>query len=81
MINVQVRVTKRNEDDKNALDRALKRLKSKLDNEGVMDTVRAKRQFENPKQKRERKARLAAIKQKKKKQALLSKNTHSSNEI
>lgn len=67
MINAQVKVIKRNEEDKGALDRALKRLKSRLDVEGVLDTVRAKRRFETPKQKRERKIKVAALKRKKQK--------------
>jgi small subunit ribosomal protein S21 len=74
MINVQVKVTKRGEDDKGALDRALKRLKSKLDNEGVLDTVRAKRRFETPKQRKERKLRTAILKNKRKKQQISNKN-------
>lgn len=57
MINVEVRVFKRGKDQKVALDQALQRLKNKLLTEGVIDTVRAKRAFETPKQKRERKLR------------------------
>ena len=53
MINAQVQVRQ----GEGELDRALKRLKGKLDNEGVMDTVRAKRGFETPKERRERKLR------------------------
>lgn len=53
MINAQVQVRQ----GEGELDRALKRLKAKLDNEGVMDTVRAKRAFETPKLRRERKLR------------------------
>lgn len=56
MINVEVRIPKRG-DAKLALDKALQRLKTKLMVEGVMDTVRAKRAFETPKEKRERKLR------------------------
>jgi len=56
MINAEVRLPKRG-DAKLALDRALQRLKNKLTIEGVMDTVRAKRAFETPKEKRERKLR------------------------
>jgi len=56
MINVEVKIFKKG-DQKLALDKALQRLKTKLTNEGVMDTVRAKRAFETPKEKRERKLR------------------------
>jgi ribosomal protein S21 len=66
MINVEVKIFKKG-DQKLALDKALQRLKTKLTNEGVMDTVRAKRAFETPKEKRERKLRnrLKLIKSKK----------------
>lgn len=39
------------------IDKALKRLKSKLDAEGIMDEVRRLRAFETPVQKTRRKAR------------------------
>jgi small subunit ribosomal protein S21 len=42
------------------IDRALKRLKSKLDQEGIMDEVRRLRAFETPTQKSRRKAKLSA---------------------
>ncbi len=42
------------------IDRALKRLKNKLDAEGVMDEVRRLRAFETPTQKTKRKARATA---------------------
>lgn len=51
-------------DQKIELDKALKRLKGKIDAEGILDTVRAKRAFETPKQRRERKQRLIAKKAK-----------------
>jgi small subunit ribosomal protein S21 len=54
MINAQVRIP-RSKDPKVALDRALQRLKMKLSIEGVIEQVKSKRAFENPKQKRERK--------------------------
>lgn len=57
MINAEVRIFKKGKDDKIALDRSLQRLKAKLMAEGVMDTVRAKRAFETPKERRERKLR------------------------
>jgi small subunit ribosomal protein S21 len=44
------------------IDRALKRLKNKLDAEGIMDEVRRLRAFETPTQKTRRKARAAAKK-------------------
>jgi small subunit ribosomal protein S21 len=66
MINIEVKVLKRG-DSKLSLDRALQRLKTKLMTEGIMDTVRAKRAFETPKEKKERKLRnkLKQIKNKK----------------
>ena len=39
------------------IDRALKRLKSKLDAEGIMDEVRRLRAYETPTQKSKRKAK------------------------
>lgn len=42
------------------IDRALKRLKSKLDAEGIMDEVRRLRAFETPVQKTRRKAKANA---------------------
>ncbi|MEM7383689.1 MAG: 30S ribosomal protein S21 [Verrucomicrobiota bacterium] len=42
------------------VDRALKRLKNKLEMEGIMDEVRRLRAFETPTQKTRRKARAAA---------------------
>ena len=81
MINAQVKVVKKNEEDKGALDRALKRLKSKLETEGVLDVVRAKRRFENPKQKRERKTRVAALKRKRQKQTSLDNKKNYNNEV
>jgi small subunit ribosomal protein S21 len=56
MINAEVRIFKKG-DPKISLDRALQRLKTKLMIEGTMDTVRSKRAFETPKEKRERKLR------------------------
>ena len=44
------------------IDRALKRLKSKLESEGVMDEVRRLRAFETPTQKYRRKAKANAKK-------------------
>jgi len=42
------------------IDRALKRLKSKLDGEGILEEMRRRRAFETPTQRRQRKARTAA---------------------
>ncbi len=42
------------------MDRALKRLKNKLDSEGIMDEVRRLRAFETPTQKTRRKAKANA---------------------
>jgi small subunit ribosomal protein S21 len=42
------------------VDRALKRLKSKLDAEGILDEVRRLRAFETPSQKSRRKAKANA---------------------
>jgi ribosomal protein S21 len=42
------------------IDRALKRLKSKMDSEGIMDEVRRLRAFETPTQKSRRKAKANA---------------------
>jgi small subunit ribosomal protein S21 len=46
------------------IDRALKRLKSKMETEGKLDEVRRLRAFETPAEKTKRKARLAAKKAK-----------------
>lgn len=46
------------------IDRALKRLKSKLDTEGILDEVRRLRAFETPAQRVKRKAKLSAKKAK-----------------
>jgi small subunit ribosomal protein S21 len=50
------------------IDRALKRLKSKLETEGVMDEVRRLRAFETPTQKSKRKAKANAKRAKAKQQ-------------
>jgi small subunit ribosomal protein S21 len=42
------------------IDRALKRLKSKLDAEGILDEVRRLRAFETPMQRSKRKAKINA---------------------
>jgi small subunit ribosomal protein S21 len=43
-----------------SIDRAIKRLKAKLDSEGIMDEVRRLRAFETPTQKTRRKAKANA---------------------
>lgn len=42
------------------IDRALKRLKSKLESEGILDEIRRLRAFETPAERTRRKARAAA---------------------
>lgn len=42
------------------IDRALKRLKTKLEVEGILDEMRRRRAFENPMDERRRKARSAS---------------------
>lgn len=48
------------------IDRALKRLKSKMETEGIMDEMRRLRSFETPAQKTKRKARANAKRNKNK---------------
>ncbi|MBU6178522.1 MAG: 30S ribosomal protein S21 [Verrucomicrobia bacterium] len=48
------------------IDRALKRLKSKMESEGIMDEMRRLRSFETPAQKTKRKARANAKRNKNK---------------
>ena len=48
------------------IDRALKRLKSKMESEGIMDEMRRHRSFETPAQKTKRKARTNAKRNKNK---------------
>lgn len=42
-----------------SVDRALKRLKSKLDSEGIIEEMRRRRAFESPAERKRRKARTA----------------------
>jgi small subunit ribosomal protein S21 len=42
-----------------SVDRALKRLKTKLDTEGILEEMRRRRAFETPTERRRRKARTA----------------------
>lgn len=43
-----------------SIDRALKRLKNKLESEGIIEEMRRRRSFETPTQRSKRKARAAA---------------------
>lgn len=61
---IEIKVNKRDREDKNGLDRLLKRLKTGLMMEGIIDQVRSKRAHETPKQKRERKLRQRLAKEK-----------------
>jgi small subunit ribosomal protein S21 len=54
------------------IDRALKRLKSKLDTEGILDEVRRLRAFETPTQRSKRKAKANAKRAKAKVRFVLS---------
>jgi ribosomal protein S21 len=62
--NIEIKVNKRDREDKNGLDRILKKLKTSMIMEGIIDQVRSKRQHETPKQKRERKLRQRINKEK-----------------
>jgi small subunit ribosomal protein S21 len=44
-----------------SVDRALRRLKKKLDKEGIMRAMRAKRHYEKPSEKKRRKAARARV--------------------
>jgi small subunit ribosomal protein S21 len=57
MENVVVYLQKGEFSGREHIDRALKRLKGKIENEGVLETVRTKRAFENPAQRKIRKRR------------------------
>lgn len=74
MENVIVYLQKGEFSGREHIDRALKRLKVKIDNEGILETVRVKRAFENDAEKKRRKARRLAKQRKllklKKQQAL-----------
>jgi ribosomal protein S21 len=50
MINISVKLNKGNFFNKENIDHALKRFKSKVDSEEIMDVTRRKRSFETPKQ-------------------------------
>ena len=55
MINISVKLNKNEHYGRENIDSALKRLKNKMDQEEIMETVRRKRSFETPKQIRVRK--------------------------
>jgi small subunit ribosomal protein S21 len=50
MINISIKLNKGDYFGKENIDYALKRFKSKVDAEEIMDTIRRKRAFETPKQ-------------------------------
>jgi ribosomal protein S21 len=60
MENVVVYLQKGEFSGREHIDRALKRLKGKIENEGILETVRTKRAFENDAEKKRRKARRLA---------------------
>jgi len=55
MINISIKLNKNEHYGRENIDSALKRLKNKMDQEEVLETVRRKRSFETPKQIRVRK--------------------------
>lgn len=55
MINISVKLNKNEHYGRENIDSALKRLKNKMDQEEIMETIRRKRSFETPKQIRVRK--------------------------
>lgn len=57
MINVNIKLHKGNFFNRENIDFALKRFKNKVDQEEILDTVKRKRSFETPKQKKVRKSR------------------------
>jgi small subunit ribosomal protein S21 len=60
MENIAVYLQKGEFTGREHIDRALKRLKGKMESEGILDTVRSKKAFENETQKRQRKAKRLA---------------------
>jgi ribosomal protein S21 len=57
MENIAVYLKKGEFSGREHVDRALKRLKNKIDTEGILETVRIKRAFENPAERKVRKRR------------------------
>jgi small subunit ribosomal protein S21 len=60
MENVSVYLQKGEFSGREHIDRALKRLKIKIEKEGILDTIRVKRAFENDTEKKRRKAKKLA---------------------
>jgi len=60
MENIAVFLQKGEFSGREHIDRVLKRLKGKMESEGILDTVRSKKAFENETQKRQRKAKRLA---------------------
>lgn len=60
MENIVIYLQKGEFSNREHVDRALKRLKGKMESEGILDTVRSKKAFENETQKRQRKAKRLA---------------------
>lgn len=63
-----------------SVDRALKRLKSKMENEGIMEEMRRLRAFETPAQRSKRKARANAKRNRSRFRFTLSDNSPKSEE-
>jgi len=57
MENIAVYLQKGEFSGREHIDRALKRLKNKIDTEGILETIRVKRAFENPAERKVRKRR------------------------
>ena len=60
MENIAIYLQKGEFSGREHVDRVLKRLKGKMESEGILDTIRSKRAFENETQKRQRKAKKLA---------------------
>lgn len=60
MENIVINLQKGEFSGREHIDRALKRLKNKMESEGILEIVRTKRAFENETEKRRRKAKRIA---------------------
>ena len=60
MENIVINLQKGEFSGREHIDRALKRLKNKMESEGILEIVRVKRAFENETEKRRRKAKRIA---------------------
>jgi ribosomal protein S21 len=60
MENIAIYLQKGEFSGREHVDRVLKRLKGKIESEGILDTIRSKKAFENETQKRLRKAKRLA---------------------